>query len=395
MIDKTDRVMVTDFGIARVTDAATATMVGMGTPAYMAPEQARGLDPVPQTDIYAMGVVLFEMLTGGERPFTGEQARTTGSTSEKVRWEQMHLEPPSPRKYNPDIAPAVEAVVLKCLEKDPSNRYTRTLELVQALDMAITDSGELHPVGESLPFAARTIKTDAGIEDAVLLEPDAVSYPSQELAPPTPTKPSTSKKWASFIGVFGVLALIMASILFYMQRQPILSQPQTVEVAAYNGQSPEYSKPTDNIESVITKTPTKTRREPTKTKTPTNAEVRITATRPSTKTRLPPSPTKPPPKANTPIPSGPLFLELDQNYHCRGGPGADFELLRDFVSGSILEIIGKDISGSWLLIAINDPSTRKKLCWIHGGVVLGDPARLSTCSWYGDGYTDNHTCQGP
>ena len=72
LIEKADRVLVSDFGIARLTDAATATMVGAGTPAYMAPEQVKGLDPVPQTDIYAMGVMLFEMLTGGERPFTGE-----------------------------------------------------------------------------------------------------------------------------------------------------------------------------------------------------------------------------------------------------------------------------------------------------------------------------------
>ncbi|GAF89912.1 unnamed protein product, partial [marine sediment metagenome] len=95
MVHKNGTVLVTDFGIARMTDAATATMIGMGTPAYMAPELVRGEEPTPQTDIYALGVVLFEMLTGGERPFTGELAETTGSTSEKVRWEQMHLNPPS------------------------------------------------------------------------------------------------------------------------------------------------------------------------------------------------------------------------------------------------------------------------------------------------------------
>ena len=89
MVHKQGNILVTDFGIARMSDAATATMVGMGTPAYMAPEQARGLDPLPQTDIYALGIVLYEMLTGGERPFTGEQSKTTGSTSEKVRWELL------------------------------------------------------------------------------------------------------------------------------------------------------------------------------------------------------------------------------------------------------------------------------------------------------------------
>ncbi|NIM95684.1 MAG: ABC transporter substrate-binding protein [Anaerolineales bacterium] len=134
MIDRSGKVLVTDFGIARMTDAATATMVGMGTPAYMAPEQVRGLDPTPQTDIYALGVLMFEMLTGGERPFTGERATVTGSTSEKVRWEQINLEPPSPKKWNPEVSSDVESVVNKCLEKDPGERFTTVHELLLTLE---------------------------------------------------------------------------------------------------------------------------------------------------------------------------------------------------------------------------------------------------------------------
>ncbi|MFC1996741.1 protein kinase [Chloroflexota bacterium] len=137
MLDEHGRALLGDFGIARLTDAATATMVGAGTPAYMAPEQARGLDAIPQTDIYGLGIVLFEMLTGGERPFTGEQASITGSTSEKVRWEQVHLEPISPRLYNAQISPDLEAVVLKCLQKDPARRYARAMDLFNAFEGAL------------------------------------------------------------------------------------------------------------------------------------------------------------------------------------------------------------------------------------------------------------------
>jgi len=140
MIDQHGKVLLSDFGIARMTDTATATLVGMGTPAFMAPEQARGLDPVPQSDVYSIGVVLYEMLTGGERPFTGEYARTTGSNSEKVRWEQINLKPPSPRKWNPQISPALEAVVLKCLEKDPFNRFQHPLDLLNATLSAFGES---------------------------------------------------------------------------------------------------------------------------------------------------------------------------------------------------------------------------------------------------------------
>jgi formylglycine-generating enzyme required for sulfatase activity/tRNA A-37 threonylcarbamoyl transferase component Bud32 len=137
MLQQNGGVLVADFGIARMTDAATTTMVGMGTPAYMAPEQARGLDPIPQTDIYALGIVLFEMFTGGERPFTGEQTTITGTTSEKVRWEQVNLKPPSPKRWNPDISSDQEELVLRCLEKDPFNRFGSPLDLSNALELAL------------------------------------------------------------------------------------------------------------------------------------------------------------------------------------------------------------------------------------------------------------------
>jgi len=137
MIKQNGSVLLADFGIARLTDAATATMVGAGTPAYMAPEQVKGLDPVPQTDIYAMGVMLFEMLTGGERPFTGEQTTTTGTTSAKVRWEQVNLDPPSPRLYNPDLSAEMGKIILTCLAKDPANRYQTTSILLNIFERTI------------------------------------------------------------------------------------------------------------------------------------------------------------------------------------------------------------------------------------------------------------------
>jgi serine/threonine-protein kinase len=118
------------------------TMVGAGTPAYMAPEQVLGKTPSPQTDIYSLGIVLFEMLTGGERPFTGEQARIDGSTSEKVRWEHTKLKPPSPLAYNPAISRELEKVVLKCLEKEPAQRYASALELLQAIGSALGSAEE-------------------------------------------------------------------------------------------------------------------------------------------------------------------------------------------------------------------------------------------------------------
>lgn len=138
LISKKGDVLVTDFGIARMVDSATSTMVGIGSPAYMAPELVRGQDPTPQSDIYSLGIVLYEMLTGGERPFTGDRATIIGTTAEKVRWEQVRLAPGSPRKFNKNISPEMEAVVLRCLEKKPGKRFGSSMDLLGAVRQPIS-----------------------------------------------------------------------------------------------------------------------------------------------------------------------------------------------------------------------------------------------------------------
>jgi serine/threonine-protein kinase len=145
LFDDQGNALLADFGIARMAEGATVTMVGAGTPAYMAPEQVKGLDPVPQTDIYAMGVILFEMVTGGERPFTGESKDTTGTINELIRWEQVNLPPPDPRMYNPDLPEPIAQIILKCLEKDPGDRYRSAQELSQALQAAFAEIQQISP----------------------------------------------------------------------------------------------------------------------------------------------------------------------------------------------------------------------------------------------------------
>jgi len=134
MISKNGAIYVSDFGIARMSEAATMTMVGAGTPAYMAPEQARGENPIPQSDIYSLGVILYELFTGGERPFIGENARITGSTGEKIRWEQVNLQAPNPGKFNPNLHPSLSNLVIKCLNKNPQSRYENPLDLVDGIE---------------------------------------------------------------------------------------------------------------------------------------------------------------------------------------------------------------------------------------------------------------------
>lgn len=201
MIHKNGSILVADFGIARMSETATSTLVGLGTPAYMSPEQARGLDPTPRSDQYSLGIVLYEMLTGGERPFTGEHARTTGSTSEKVRWEQIHLPAPSLRQINPNLSPAVDQVVRHCLEKDPQQRFSSILEMYQALESALVAS----PVAERIPQPAH--EPDAPTE---LVEPvSPLEATPRAVTPASPTR-RKSRRTVGLVGIMALLLLVAA-----------------------------------------------------------------------------------------------------------------------------------------------------------------------------------------
>jgi serine/threonine protein kinase len=218
MIDKGGKVYISDFGIARMTEAATMTMVGAGTPAYMAPEQARGEDPVPQTDIYALGVILFEMLTGGERPFTGESAQTTGSTSEKVRWEQIRLPAPPPSKFNPSITQSMDEIVLKCLAKSSSSRYLNATDLLNDLMREFVQVNvPIQPVPVSIPVPEQP--KDEKAQQSIPQPKKPVIAPSVEKAHQPVVKSESRHNTRSLmvlgvigIGILGILVIIATSV---------------------------------------------------------------------------------------------------------------------------------------------------------------------------------------
>ncbi|OGW64636.1 MAG: hypothetical protein A3H49_03330 [Nitrospirae bacterium RIFCSPLOWO2_02_FULL_62_14] len=117
-------VKVTDFGIARVTTSAkTQTGIVLGTPSYMSPEQLSGAKVDGRSDLFSLGIVLFEMLTG-ERPFQGESV----ATLMYVIANQPH---PSPFDLRPDLPKPVGAVIDRALQKDATKRYQRGLEMAQ------------------------------------------------------------------------------------------------------------------------------------------------------------------------------------------------------------------------------------------------------------------------
>ena len=134
IISKDGKVKVTDFGIAKAATSNTITSNVMGSVHYTSPEQARGGYSDEKSDIYSMGITLFEMLTG-RVPFNGE---TTVAIAIKHIQEQM----PSPRDFVPEIPVSVEQIVLKCTQKSPDRRYHTMASLIEDLKKSLMSPDE-------------------------------------------------------------------------------------------------------------------------------------------------------------------------------------------------------------------------------------------------------------
>jgi serine/threonine protein kinase len=131
LLTSTGEAILTDFGIAMAASESRLTQTGahIGTPAYMSPEQAEGHTVDGRADLYSLGVVLYEMLSG-QVPFQAD-------TPAAVLYKQVHTPPPSLSTLRPTVPKAVEHVVLRALEKDPNKRYPHASEMVDALAQAM------------------------------------------------------------------------------------------------------------------------------------------------------------------------------------------------------------------------------------------------------------------
>jgi eukaryotic-like serine/threonine-protein kinase len=134
IVDAEGKALVTDFGIARAgVSEITQTGSVMGTPHYLSPEQAQGFDVTSVSDLYSIGVLLYEALSG-RVPFEGESAVA-------VAMKQVSQVPQRPSSINPRVSPALDAVVMRALEKEPGQRFQSADAFIAALDAAMKEPG--------------------------------------------------------------------------------------------------------------------------------------------------------------------------------------------------------------------------------------------------------------
>jgi serine/threonine-protein kinase len=182
-----DFVRILDFGLAKLRGGAnlSSTNIVVGTPSYMAPEQTRGKETDGRADVYASGVLLFELLTG-DKPFIG------GDTFETLRMHQRDPVPPlGAVAGNPELSVALEGVVHRAMAKEPEDRFQTALEMGDALKAIATDHQRKHarPRGKARATDLGRAETLPSLVARIEPEPEPTRDPPEPTpAPPEPTE---------------------------------------------------------------------------------------------------------------------------------------------------------------------------------------------------------------
>ena len=218
MVDRNGNAKLMDFGIARSMDTSTtATGSIFGTPAYMSPEQAEGKVTDPRTDIYALGLILFEVFTGAPT--------FTGDTPVAIAIKQVQETPRLPREIEPSVPLNVEKVILKCLEKKPALRFQTVDELEAALVETAGTISSPALGGKSLS------STPLPTPSAAALRPTAPPTPVKIFPKPPVSRPLLSppnlhadvpKRFRRAAGVVVAVVLMGGSVFLALRFSPLL-----------------------------------------------------------------------------------------------------------------------------------------------------------------------------
>jgi serine/threonine-protein kinase len=214
-------VKLTDFGIARAVEQTRITQVGsvVGTAAYLSPEQVRGEEATPGTDVYALGVVLYQFLTG-RLPYEG-------SSLAELAVRQQNEKPLPPSTYNNEVPETLGAAVLRALEGDPARRYAGADEFAGCLALGLQGEDVTLPLGEGatptrvLGGETATRQLDRTADTEYRPAPSQTRRPTPRPAPPpTPRAPRPSaqprrgsfSRFARFVMALVALVLIAAAV---------------------------------------------------------------------------------------------------------------------------------------------------------------------------------------
>ncbi|MEH7882820.1 Stk1 family PASTA domain-containing Ser/Thr kinase [Bacillus sp. JJ1609] len=232
LIDSNGTVKITDFGIAMALSATSITQTNsvLGSVHYLSPEQARGGMANKKSDIYSIGIVMFELLTG-RLPFSGESAVS-------IALKHLQSETPSLKRWNPQIPQSVENIVLKATAKDPFHRYDNVDEMEDDLRTAL-DANRLNegrffiPVDDEATKAIPIITNDRPFHNM-----DATIVRKEQAVPPDKTNQSKpvkkkSKKWPIILTL--LFLLIAAAGIVAVTMGPDLFGPKEVAVPEVSG----------------------------------------------------------------------------------------------------------------------------------------------------------------
>jgi beta-lactam-binding protein with PASTA domain/predicted Ser/Thr protein kinase len=226
MLTREGEVKVMDFGIARTStgDTLTQTAAILGTASYLSPEQAQGLSVDTRSDIYSLGCVLYEMLTG-RAPFIGDSP---------VAIAYMHVkeDPVPPSRLNQDVPPTLDSVVLKCMAKNPANRYETAEELRADLERA----------RRGLPTLATPLMADA---TEVVTGPVGAGETAVMTGVPPDEQEGRRRWWLIALGVILALAALGLAAFFLVRS---LLPPPTELVGVPNVVGEQQDDAVDTLE---------------------------------------------------------------------------------------------------------------------------------------------------
>lgn len=221
LMDADGNVKITDFGIAMALNATAHTKTNsvIGTVHYLSPEQARGGMATKRSDIYSLGIVFYELLTG-ELPFSAE-------TAVAIALKHLQEETPSVRLMNPDIPQTVENVILKATAKDATYRYQSADEMYEDL-LTVLSPERQHEEKFTIPFDDDRTRAIPVIADTSKADHSEKTKIIEPVAPePVPKQKKKRKKWPLLVGL---LALLMAIAFLLIIFWPSLFGPKSALV---------------------------------------------------------------------------------------------------------------------------------------------------------------------